>query len=123
MSRKVLASIESLDGSHCVDVFIREDATFGFEESAESPTALHAGSPWAGISPSHSRLAKRLSRRRRGASAGCRTQHPGDGETGTPSTRGCAARGRDGRHALRLVKIAHAVDWPFVAGIVASHCS
>ena len=32
MSRKVLASIESLDGSHCVDVFIREDATFGFEE-------------------------------------------------------------------------------------------
>ena len=32
MTRKVLASFESADGSHCVDVFSREDGTFGFEE-------------------------------------------------------------------------------------------
>ena len=29
---KVLASFESADGSHCVDVFIRKDGSFGFEE-------------------------------------------------------------------------------------------
>jgi hypothetical protein len=32
MSRKVLASFESADRSHCVDVFVREDGSFGFEE-------------------------------------------------------------------------------------------
>jgi hypothetical protein len=32
VNRKVLASIESSDGSHCVDIFVRDDATFGFEE-------------------------------------------------------------------------------------------
>ena len=32
MPHKVLASFESNDGSHCVDVFIREDGSFGFEE-------------------------------------------------------------------------------------------
>lgn len=33
MSRKVLASFESSDGSHCVDVFTRADGTFfWFEE-------------------------------------------------------------------------------------------
>ena len=32
MNPKVLASFESSDGSHCVDIFVREDGTFGFEE-------------------------------------------------------------------------------------------
>lgn len=30
--RRVLASIDSPDGSRCVDVFVRDDGTFGFEE-------------------------------------------------------------------------------------------
>lgn len=29
---KVLRSIETLDGGRCVDVFVRPDGTFGFEE-------------------------------------------------------------------------------------------
>ena len=33
MPSKVLASFESTDGSHCVDVFVREDGSFGFDES------------------------------------------------------------------------------------------
>lgn len=32
MPQKVIASIESVDGSHCVDIFVREDMSFGFEE-------------------------------------------------------------------------------------------
>ena len=32
MRNLVLASIESSDGSHCVDVFRRQDGSFGFEE-------------------------------------------------------------------------------------------
>jgi hypothetical protein len=32
MRRNVLVSIESADGSQCVDIFTREDGTFGFEE-------------------------------------------------------------------------------------------
>lgn len=32
MPRKVLASFESTDRSHCVDVFVREDGSYGFEE-------------------------------------------------------------------------------------------
>ena len=32
MPSKVLASFENVDGSHCVDVFVREDGSFGFEE-------------------------------------------------------------------------------------------
>jgi len=32
MGRKVIASFESPDGSHCVDIFSREDSSFGFEE-------------------------------------------------------------------------------------------
>jgi hypothetical protein len=35
MSRKVLASFESDDGMLCVDIFMREDGTFGFEEFRE----------------------------------------------------------------------------------------
>lgn len=32
VNRKVLASIENSDGTHCVDIFVRADNTFGFEE-------------------------------------------------------------------------------------------
>ena len=40
MNQKVLASLESSDGSHCVDIFVCEDGTFGFEEfRAESDGA------------------------------------------------------------------------------------
>ena len=32
MPNKVLASFENADGTHCVDIFVREDGSFGFEE-------------------------------------------------------------------------------------------
>jgi hypothetical protein len=32
MKRTVLASFETIDGTQCVDVFEREDGTFGFEQ-------------------------------------------------------------------------------------------
>ena len=32
MSRKVLASFEDAHRSHCVDIFVRVNGTFGFEE-------------------------------------------------------------------------------------------
>ncbi len=32
MGNKVIASFEDQHGSHCVDVFARDDGTFGFEE-------------------------------------------------------------------------------------------
>ena len=32
VSSKVLASLESQDGTHCVDFFLRPDGTFGFEQ-------------------------------------------------------------------------------------------
>ena len=32
MSNKVLASLESEDGTQCVDFFVREDGMFGFEQ-------------------------------------------------------------------------------------------
>jgi hypothetical protein len=32
MPNKVLASFEHTDRTHCVDVFVRDDGSFGFEE-------------------------------------------------------------------------------------------
>lgn len=32
MPRNVIASFESPDGSHCLDIFTREDGSYGFEE-------------------------------------------------------------------------------------------
>jgi len=32
MATRVVASINSPAGDHCVDVFLRDDGTFGFEE-------------------------------------------------------------------------------------------
>ena len=41
MSSVVLTSIETFEGDRCVDIFEREDGTFGFEEFRRDPeTAL-----------------------------------------------------------------------------------
>jgi hypothetical protein len=32
MSTRVVASFDNPAGDHCVDIFVREDSTFGFEE-------------------------------------------------------------------------------------------
>ena len=32
MSTRVVASFDSPEGDHCVDIFMRDDGTFGFEE-------------------------------------------------------------------------------------------
>jgi hypothetical protein len=37
MSNKVLTSLESPYGDYCVDVFVRADGTFGFEEYRRDP--------------------------------------------------------------------------------------
>jgi hypothetical protein len=36
-SIKVLTSLENSAGDHCVDVFVRADGTFGFEEYRRDP--------------------------------------------------------------------------------------
>jgi hypothetical protein len=47
MSNKVLASLESEDGSQCVDFFLREDGTFGFEQFREE---YDGSSRWQSLS-------------------------------------------------------------------------
>jgi len=42
-SIKVLTSLENSAGDHCVDVFVRDDGTFGFEEYRRDP---EDGSGW-----------------------------------------------------------------------------
>ena len=36
-SLKVLNSLENYAGDHCVDIFVRTDGTFGFEEYRRDP--------------------------------------------------------------------------------------
>jgi hypothetical protein len=36
-SIKVLNSLENSAGDHCVDIFVRDDGTFGFEEYRRDP--------------------------------------------------------------------------------------
>ena len=36
-SPKVLKSLENSAGDHCVDIFVRTDGTFGFEEYRRDP--------------------------------------------------------------------------------------
>ncbi len=36
-SIKVLTSLENSEGDHCVDIFVRPDGTFGFEEYRRDP--------------------------------------------------------------------------------------
>jgi hypothetical protein len=35
-----VASINNLDGDHCVDIFVRDDGSFGFEEYRRDPEDL-----------------------------------------------------------------------------------
>jgi hypothetical protein len=37
MGNTVLASLENPFGDYCIDVFVREDGTFGFEEFRRDP--------------------------------------------------------------------------------------
>lgn len=37
MGNKVLASLENSHGDYCIDVFIRADGSFGFEEYRRDP--------------------------------------------------------------------------------------
>ena len=37
MGNKVLTSLENSHGDYCVDIFVREDGTFGFEEYRRDP--------------------------------------------------------------------------------------
>ena len=37
MGNKVLASLENPHGDYCVDIFAREDGSFGFEEYRRDP--------------------------------------------------------------------------------------
>jgi hypothetical protein len=46
--RRVLASTDSPDGSRCVDVFVRDDGTFGFEEFRRDAEDLRGWFPVGG---------------------------------------------------------------------------
>ena len=46
MPDKVLASLENPFGDHCVDIFAREDGTFGFEEYRRDP---EDGAEWRSL--------------------------------------------------------------------------
>jgi hypothetical protein len=37
MTQRVLLSLESPFGDYCVDIFVREDGTYGFEECRRDP--------------------------------------------------------------------------------------
>jgi hypothetical protein len=37
MGHKVLTSLENAYGDYCVDIFLREDGTYGFEEHRRDP--------------------------------------------------------------------------------------
>ena len=37
MANKVLTSLENAHGDYCVDLFLREDGSFGFEEYRRDP--------------------------------------------------------------------------------------
>ena len=41
MGNRVAASFNDDDGNHCVDIFEREDGTFGFEEFRQDPEDLN----------------------------------------------------------------------------------
>ena len=41
MSNKVLRSLQNPYGDYCVDIFIRPDGTFGFEEYRRDPEDTH----------------------------------------------------------------------------------
>jgi hypothetical protein len=45
MANRVLASINNESGDHCVDIFARDDGTFGFEEYRRDPEDLQGWFP------------------------------------------------------------------------------
>ena len=47
MATRVVASFDSPTGDHCVDIFVRVDGTFGFEECRRDPE------DWRGWFPLH----------------------------------------------------------------------
>jgi hypothetical protein len=45
VAARVVASIASPAGDHCVDIFLRDDGTFGFEEYRRDPEDLKGWFP------------------------------------------------------------------------------
>ena len=45
MPTRVLRSFNSPEADHCVDIFVREDGTFGFEEYRRDPEDMHGWFP------------------------------------------------------------------------------
>lgn len=45
MAARVVSSINSPEGDHCVDIFEREDRTFGFEEYRRDPEDMRGWFP------------------------------------------------------------------------------
>lgn len=45
MAARVVSSINSPAGDHCVDIFVRDDGTFGFEEYRRDPEDMRGWFP------------------------------------------------------------------------------
>jgi len=45
MPNRVVASFNSSTGDHCVDIFVRDDGTFGFEEYRRDPEDMRGWFP------------------------------------------------------------------------------
>lgn len=45
MGQHVVTSIDSPAGDHCVDIFVRDDGTFGFEEYRRDPEDMKGWFP------------------------------------------------------------------------------
>lgn len=45
VSHRVVASFNSPAGDHCVDIFVREDGSFGFEEYRRDPEDMKGWFP------------------------------------------------------------------------------
>ena len=45
MTTRVVASFNSQAGDHCVDIFVRDDGTFGFEEYRRDPEDMRGWFP------------------------------------------------------------------------------
>jgi hypothetical protein len=42
---RVTASLNNFEGNHCVDIFVRDDGTFGFEEYRRDPEDMKGWFP------------------------------------------------------------------------------
>jgi hypothetical protein len=45
MPHRVVASFNNPSGDHCVDIFVRDDGTFGFEEHRRDPEDMRGWFP------------------------------------------------------------------------------